>query len=97
MIKAIILDWDGVLNDTAEAQYKTYSVVLNELGLPKISFSDFNNLWDSDYRRFEEKIGITEDKREIGDKLWFKHYSELKEEINLFPILIMASIFLLVQ
>ena len=85
MIKTIIFDWDGVLCDTVKTQFKAYSVVLEKLRLPRISFADFPKLWESDYRKFEEKIGITKDRRSRGDKIWFSSYNKLKKEVKLFP------------
>ena len=85
MIKAIIFDWDGVLCNSVKAQLKAYLAVLEELRLPKINFSDFRKLWESDYRRFEEKIGITREKRSRGDRIWFSSYNKLKKEVSLFP------------
>jgi beta-phosphoglucomutase len=34
MIKAILVDWDGTLVDTHEANFNAYSQALNEIGLP---------------------------------------------------------------
>jgi HAD superfamily hydrolase (TIGR01549 family) len=84
-IDAVILDWDGVLNDSVHAMYEAYSIVLEKLRLPKITFSEFRGLWESDYRKFEEKIGVTEDKRRISDKVWFDSYTKLMGRVNLFP------------
>jgi len=85
MLEAIIFDWDGVLNNSAHTFYKAYLSVLEKLGLPTLTFSDFHKLWESDYRRFEEKIGITRDKRKVSDKIWLDSYMKLKEETRLFP------------
>jgi HAD superfamily hydrolase (TIGR01549 family) len=40
-------------------------------------------LYESDYRKFELKIGITPDKREIADKIWVETYK--KQRVNLLP------------
>ena len=84
-IEAVIFDWDGVLNDSGHALYEAYMVVSEKLGLPKITFPRFRKLWESDYRKFEAKIGITEDKRHISEKVWFESYTKLMEGVSLFP------------
>lgn len=82
-IKAIIFDWDGTLNNSNKAIYKSYAECVKRLKLPKLSLSKFRKLYESDYKRFEVKIGLTPDKREIIDKIWFEVYE--KQKINLFP------------
>jgi HAD superfamily hydrolase (TIGR01549 family) len=82
-IKAVIFDWDGTLIDSNKAIYKTYSECLKRLKLPKLSLSKFKILYESDYRRFEVKIGITPDKRKISDRIWLEFYD--KQKLNLFP------------
>ena len=84
-VKPIIFDWDGVLNDSARALFKAYLVVLKKLGLPEITFSQFRKLWNSNYRDFEMRIGITQEKRKLSDKIWFEAYNRLKKEVKLFP------------
>jgi len=84
-VEAVIFDWDGVLNDSAHALYEAYIVVSEKLGLPKITFSQFRKLWESDYRKFEAKLGITKDKRHVSDKVWFDSYTKLMERVNPFP------------
>jgi phosphoglycolate phosphatase/pyrophosphatase PpaX len=82
-IKAVIFDWDGTLNNSLEAIYKSYSECLKKLKLPKLSLSKYRKLYESDYRKFELKIGITPDKREISDKIWVETYK--KQRVNLLP------------
>lgn len=84
-IKAVIFDWDGVLNNSLKGYYKAYLSVVKKFGLPIFSLTAFRQLWQSDYRSFEKKIGITQNKRELSDKIWFNAYRQLKGDIDLFP------------
>lgn len=84
-LKAIIFDWDGVLNDSAHALFKGYLVVLKKFRLPRITFSQFRELWNSNYREFEASIGITPEKRKLSDMIWFEAYTKLRKEVKLFP------------
>lgn len=82
-IKAVIFDWDGTLNDSLWAIYKTYFICIKKMKLPELSLSKFKKLYESDYRKFELKIGVTSDKREMFDKLWVEVYK--KQKAKLFP------------
>jgi len=82
-IKAVIFDWDGTLNDSLWAIYKTYFICVKKMKLPELSLSKFKKLYESDYRKFELKIGVTPDKREMFDKLWVEVYK--KQKAKLFP------------
>lgn len=84
-LEAVIFDWDGVLFDSARANYEAYLAVLEKLGLSKITFSRFRGLWEADYRKFEAKTGITRDKRHISDKVWMDSYTKLMGGVNIFP------------
>ena len=82
-IKAVIFDWDGTLNNSNRAIYKSYAECLRRLKLPKLSLLKFRKIYESDYRKFEVKMGITLDKRELSDKIWMKTYR--KQKSNLLP------------
>jgi len=56
---------------------------LKKLKLPKLSLSKFRKLYESDYRKFELKIGITPNKRELSNKIWLETYK--KQKVKLFP------------
>lgn len=55
MIKNIIFDWSGVINDNTFAVYQTAMEVFKTFGAQKISFKEFGREWASPYMKFYNK------------------------------------------
>lgn len=52
MIKNIIFDWSGVINDSAENNLLVTNEILKEFGAREISIEEFKNTWEQPYIRF---------------------------------------------
>ena len=55
MIRNIIFDWSGVINDNAFTIYEIAIVMFKELGGKEISFEEFKKEWDQPYMLFYNK------------------------------------------
>lgn len=75
MLRAVLFDWDGTLVDTAEASYRCYVRLFDELGVA----------WDRDtyartyspnwYHTFR-MLGIPEERWPHADARWLAHFAE---------------------
>ena len=59
MIKAVILDWSGVVSDDWNATFATSNDVLKERGFKPVSEKEFRELYELPWIRFYEKQGIS--------------------------------------
>jgi len=82
MIKAVILDWNGVVNDDWEATFLTSNEILEEMGHKKISREEFRKVYEMPWRRFYENQGIpvpeSEEERARWARLFPKHFDKIK-------------------
>lgn len=58
MIKNIIFDWSGVVNDDLMTVYKTVMEIFKKFGVKEISLEEFKEAWEQPYMRFYNKYGI---------------------------------------
>ncbi len=52
MIKNIIFDWSGVINNNLLTSYHTAMRIFEKYGAPKITLTEFRKNWDQPYMRF---------------------------------------------
>jgi phosphoglycolate phosphatase-like HAD superfamily hydrolase len=58
MIKNVIFDWSGVINDDLLTVYKTIMEIFKKFGGKEISLEEFKEEWEQPYMRFYNKYGI---------------------------------------
>lgn len=58
MIKNVIFDWSGVINDDLLTVYKTIMEIFKKFGAKEISLEEFKEEWEQPYMRFYNKYGI---------------------------------------
>lgn len=58
MIKNIIFDWSGVINDDLLTVYKTIMEIFKKFRVKEISLEEFKKEWEQPYMRFYNKYGI---------------------------------------
>lgn len=58
MIKNIIFDWSGVINDDLLTVYKTIMEMFKKFGVEEISLEEFKKTWEQPYMHFYNKYGI---------------------------------------
>ena len=58
MIKNVIFDWSGVVNDDLLTVYKTIMEIFKKFGAKEISLEEFKEEWEQPYMRFYNKYGI---------------------------------------
>jgi phosphoglycolate phosphatase-like HAD superfamily hydrolase len=56
MIKNIIFDWSGVINDSLENQLEVINAMFKELGSREISLAEMKEHWEQPYMRFYNKF-----------------------------------------
>jgi len=81
MIKAVILDWSGVVSNDWPATFATSNDVLEERGHKRLSEEKFRELYELPWMRFYEKQGIpvnAKDERERWGRLFPKNYGKVK-------------------
>ncbi len=77
MIKNIIFDWSGTLSDDLINTFKAVMIVFNKLGIPKISFNEFQLEYTLPYMNFYKKYEINIQKAEI-DSLYLEAMNTLR-------------------
>ncbi len=81
MIKAVILDWSGVLSDDYLAVFETANDVLEARGYPRLSMKKFKQLYEQPWTSFYKKQGIridVEDEYKKWERLFPMHYDKVK-------------------
>lgn len=69
MIKNIIFDWSGVINDNREISYLVVLEIFKKLNIPPITMEQFRNDWEQPYMLFYNK---------------FIPYLDMNEEVRLY-------------
>lgn len=75
MIKNIIFDWSGTLNDDFTSVYDAVAIVFEKLGRKPISKNEFRKEFVLPYMNFYKKYSINLSKQEV-DKLYSIAYQE---------------------
>jgi HAD superfamily hydrolase (TIGR01509 family) len=74
MVESVIHDWDGVLNDSMNAVFKTYSIVT---GKP---IEYIRKVYNPDWRKFEKEANIPK----LSDAEWHRIFREQSSDAKLF-------------
>ncbi|MFH1534368.1 MAG: HAD family hydrolase [Patescibacteria group bacterium] len=56
MIKNIIIDWSGVINDNTKNVYQAVLILFKNHGIDPISFEEFQRQWEQPYMLFYNKF-----------------------------------------
>jgi len=80
MIKAIILDWSGVVSDDLKVVYSITAKLFRRLGKEFISLAEFREKFDLPFMDFYRKMGVGLDKGRLE-----KMYEEIFYENGLRP------------
>jgi len=65
MIKAIILDWSGVVSDDLNLVYETTNRIFKKLGKKFMSIDQFRESFDLPYMDFYRSLGIKDEKSKL--------------------------------
>jgi len=76
MIKNIIFDWSGVINDNAFLVYKVVLEMFRRSGVPEISLEEFRREWKQPYMLFYNKY-LPDATLEEEQKLYKEVYRDL--------------------
>lgn len=66
MIKNIIFDWSGVINNNLQTVYHAAMIIFQRYGAPKISLGEFRKEWEQPYMIFYNKYLPRLSKKEEG-------------------------------
>jgi phosphoglycolate phosphatase-like HAD superfamily hydrolase len=78
MIKNVIFDWSGVINDDLLTVYKTIMEIFKKFGVKEISLEEFKEEWEQPYMRFYNKYGIfTKLPREKEEAIYGATYNSM--------------------
>jgi phosphoglycolate phosphatase len=79
-LRAVIFDWDGTLVDTAEASYRCYVRLFDELGVAfdrEVYARTYSPNWYQTFRA----LGVPEERWEHADARWLTHFAEESVEL----------------
>ncbi len=79
-VKLFIFDWDGTLQDSAEATLLAYETIFNEAGIP-LQRSDFLATYSPDWYRTYEALGLPREKFEWADHRWLELFSRFPRQL----------------
>lgn len=78
--KAVLFDWDGTLADTAEASYRSYVRLFEELGIPfdrEVYARTYSPNWYLTFRA----LGLSEERWSFADDRWLAHFANETVEL----------------
>ena len=79
-ITTLLFDWDGTLVDSAHLGLAAFQKSFAELGLAfplDVYEASYSPNWCATY----EALGLSQDKWQIADDLWLKHYGDETAEL----------------
>jgi HAD superfamily hydrolase (TIGR01509 family) len=80
MLRAVLFDWDGTLVDTAEASYRCYVRLFDELGVAwdrETYARTYSPNWYHTFRM----LGIPEERWPHADARWLQHFADESVEL----------------
>ncbi|MCX6764379.1 MAG: HAD family hydrolase [Candidatus Nealsonbacteria bacterium] len=77
MIKNIIFDWSGVINDDLHTVYRVVLAIFKKFGVKEISLEEFRKEWEQPYMLFYRKYGISGISREEEVAIYKSLYKDL--------------------
>ena len=80
MVKAVIFDWDGTLVDTAEASYRCYVRLFDELGIA-FDRQAYARTYSPNWYHTFRQLGLPEERWPHADERWLAHFAE--EQVHL--------------
>jgi pyrophosphatase PpaX len=83
MIKAIILDWSGVLSDDIQLVYEIASKVFEKLGVEFMGIEQFKDRFDLPYMDFYRSMGVKLGKEEL-DKMYRQLFARHRKKASPF-------------
>ncbi len=84
MIRAIILDWSGVLSDDLALVHRIAGKIFKEIGHKFMSIKEFKERFDLPYMDFYRSLGIDTDKDKL-DGMYRELYSKSRKKAAPFP------------
>lgn len=74
MIKNILFDWSGVINDNLLTVYKTAMIMFKKFGFKEITLKEFKQEWEQPYMIFYNKYmpGVTQEEEAAEYKSAYK-------------------------
>ncbi len=74
-LRAVIFDWDGTLVDTAEASYRCYVRLFDELEIP-FDRDTYARTYSPNWYQTFRALGLPEERWEHADTRWLAHFAE---------------------
>ena len=74
MIRAALFDWDGTLADTAEASYRCYVRMFDELGIP-FDRDAYARTYSPNWYHTFRTLGLPEHRWAEADEAWLRHFA----------------------
>jgi len=80
--KAVLFDWDGTLNDSIQQNYAIYGEIFSFLHLPQLTFEEFQDEYEADYRSYFLKKGVPRSRLDEMDAKWHSFYAKHAETVK---------------
>ncbi|MBN2330785.1 MAG: HAD family hydrolase [Candidatus Aenigmarchaeota archaeon] len=84
MIKAIIMDWSGVLSDDLGLVYRIAKKIFREIGHEFMSIDKFREKFDLPYMDFYRSLGVSIEKERL-DAMYQRLYARSRNKAAPFP------------
>jgi len=73
-VRAVLFDWDGTLVDTAEASYRCYVRLFDELGVP-FDRETYARTYSPNWYLTFRALGVPEERWPMADERWLAHFA----------------------
>jgi len=84
MIKAIIIDWSGVVSDDFELVYGITKKMFGQMGRTLMGMKEFRESFDLPYMDFYRSMGVNEDKEKL-DGMYKRLFVRSRKRAKPFP------------
>lgn len=81
-VLAVLLDWDGVLLDSLEANLNVYNKILVSMGITPLNRAEFLSIQSPNWYIFYEKLGFPTETWPRIDALWMELYEKERVELH---------------